>query len=480
MNLTTDSEAPPATERHAQWLLGAVRVIAAGIFALTLVKSVHGSQTRFVAPILAAAFAVALIGVSHSLERGVSWLARLSTAQWLWLFGLVAFALRLGWALFAHPEPLSDFATYRDLGLDLCRHGQYGYPTPSAYRPLGAPALVALISCGGLPFPLTFWLANAAFSAVTTAGVFLLARRLGGADVGKIASLLWVFWPSQIASCALIATEPLCTMLLVWTVVLALDVTERPRWSRIILVGLLLGATTYTRSNAILLAPLWFGYAVFRRRWRLAGYAAVVTIVMLATLLPWGLRNQAVMGEFNLTTLNGGVWLTYGNFDQASGGYMQLPFTIPGQTEVEQNRAGYRLAKEWILTHPGHFLRLIPFKLKATFDVDMAEVSWSTREARMASLSEPLMIFAQSWYLALTALFLVGAWRARAASMARDARALHALEWHLIVLGTWIVVHTFFPGDARYHAPLLPWYCGFAAIALAGRDRAAQSNGATR
>jgi len=436
------------------------------IFAMTLAVSTYPKGFRFVVLPLALGLALALLALRQHLPSLQSRLSQISPHKWLWLMVFVAFCLRVAWVLFARPEPLSDFAQYRDLGLALFEQGQYGYPTPTAYRPIAAPALVALIAWSQLPFPLTFWLLNAAVSAAVAPGVFALAARLGGQEVGKIASLLWVLWPAQIADCALIATEPICTFLLVWSVVLALKIAENPRWWRAPAVGILLAATTYARSNAILIAPLWFAYNALLGRWQQTLRIGIVVVAMLAALLPWGLRNQATMGEFNLTTLNGGVWMTYGNFDGAIGGYCELPFKIAGNNEVEINREGYRLAKTWILHHPLGFVRLIPLKWKEAFAIETAEVTWSTREAHTLKFMQPLLLFTQVWYLVLTGLVLLGTWRLRPADLTEDSPTAIAVELHLVLFATWLVVHVFFPGDPRYHAPLLPWYCAFAAFAL--------------
>lgn len=457
---------PTQPDRRAWLLLWAVRGIAAMIFAMTLAVSTYPKGFRFVVLPLALCLGAPLFALRHRLPSMQDRLSQIAPRKWLWTMVFIAFVLRVAWVLFARAQPLSDFALYRDLGVALFEHGQYGYPTPTAYRPIAAPALVALIAWAQMPLPLTFWLFNAAVSAAVAPGVFALASRLGGGEVGKIASLLWVLWPAQIADCALVATEPVCTFLLVWSVVLALKIAENPIWWRAPAVGILLAATTYARSNAILIAPLWFAYNALLGRWQQTLRIGIVVLAMLAALLPWGLRNQATMGEFNLTTLNGGVWLTYGNFDGAIGGYCELPFKIAGNSEVEVNREGYRLAKTWIMRHPLAFVRLIPLKWKEAFAIETAEVTWSTREPHALKFMQPLLLLTQAWYLLLTGLVLLGTWRLRVAALAEDSPTTIAVELHLVLFATWLIVHTFFPGDPRYHAPLLPWYCAFAAFAL--------------
>ena len=375
---------------------------------------------------------------------------RLVGSGWL-LFG-VALALRAGWAAYRwathgpafayddeklHGQLATHLVRYCALVSDDGRH--------AARMPL-YPLFLALFAWAGTCGLLAARLAQAAAGALTA----VLARRWAGAAWGPraalIAGLLVCFDPFGIFFANLLLTETVFTLLLLALVGCAWQVVERPA-SRGALVGfaLLGAAAVMTRPAVVLLVPLlWLLVGVWsgdrRRIWlRLA----ICPLVLAAALLPWGLRNKAVLGSFAWLSTNGGVTLYDAQGPQADGSSNQafLPDTpaFRGLDEVTLDRTLARRAIEQMRADPARVLRLAGVKLRRT---------WSpipnVAEYRSGAVATVGAVY--------TIVVLLGA--VAGLARLRGRRTARALLWVPVVYFT--LVHCVYIGSVRYRVPLMP------------------------
>lgn len=189
----------------------------------------------------------------------------------------------------------------------------------------------------------------------------LIQAGLGAAACGLVclAGIRWVSREAGIAAGALLALYPpaiffdgliqksvldlLWLGLLLWRLSV---VQTRPSPANWAAVGVAWGLLTLTRENAIILAPLLFAavlrapHSAFsgstrgRRRGRLASLAALVAGAGFV-LLPVGIRNKWVGGEFTLTTSQAGTNFYIGNNPRAFGSYAPLR---PGRSDTPNER----------------------------------------------------------------------------------------------------------------------------------------------
>lgn len=382
---------------------------------------------------------------------------------------IAALALRVLWVLFAQTEPVSDFKEYCDLAHHLATTGVFGLDGPSAYRPPALTALLAVFELCGWPLPLAAGLLNAVLAALTVPAVFLLAHQASDQRAGTVAAWLWALWPSQIFGSSLVATEPLFVFCALWAVVFALraeQISSISKWlGWAVAAGCAFGLAGYVRSHALAVPWLWGGLLLLSARagLRQVPRLAVVTAVSVLVMVPWGLRNQRELGEFQITTTSSGMTLVYGNNSAATGGYCELPFTVPGKTELEQFHNANRMGSAWIASHPLQFVQLIPRKWLALLAGEGEEASFALRSPRLLPWQPVAMAVCQvAWFLA-KALAFAAVWRRRARL---DADALTGCA---AVLWTWLSIHAVFHGQFRYHAPLLPIVLVLAAVALSQR-----------
>ena len=190
------------------------------------------------------------------------------------------------------------------------------------------------------------------------------------------------------------------------------------------LAGVVLGLLALTRENALLLAlPVlaWFvlggrraasadSPTTQRRTW-VGGLAFLAGCALV--LLPVGVRNYAVGGEFLLTTSQFGPNFYIGNHAGATGLYESL---VPGHGSAADERAdAVRMAEEasgrtlspsevssfwtaraldFIRTEPGAWLRLLARKLALTFNaVEIADTESQEVYAEWSSLLRVLAFF---------------------------------------------------------------------------------------
>lgn len=371
------------------------------------------------------------------------------------VLALGALLPRVVWVLVAQTEPISDFAEYRDLAHHLCRHHQFGLDAPTAYRPIGLPAVLSVLDCAGLDVALAGGLLNAFAQAATVPAIFLWTRALADRRAATAASLVFACWPAQILGCSLLATEPLFGLLLAWSFYVAARLPQSTRPGRLIaLLGVLIGAATYVRATALVL-PLSLAALAFLRPsgWRSAVRFGAVLAVAVLCLLPWGVRNHQQLGQFSLTTTNTGMTLLYGNSDGADGGYID-PVLVPkppeNTAEVARDAWSKKQAMAWISAHPARFAELVPQKWFALWGPEFTDAGFSMTSPRWQPWQPLAKALSAVFYLLILALAAQSAWHLRASRFTDPACAALLL---------WFAVHTVFHGQSRYHMPLASILC---------------------
>lgn len=296
--------------------------------------------------------------------------------------------------------------------------------------------------------------------------------------VGLVAAILLAIYPPAIFFDGLIQKSSLDLFLL--TALLASLGTFycRPHWKWLIAIGVTLGAFVLNRENARILYPIliaWL-FLAFRSqslKTRVA-WAALVTAACAVVLLPVGLRNYHVGGEFLISTSQFGLNLYTGNHLGASGTYDEL---VPGRGNViyeqgdatrlaeramgrhlspsEESHYWSGLAVQYVRSHPWNWLALMGKKLVLTFS---AKEIVDTESIEVYS-DYSFVLRALLWFDfgIILPMGLLGAWRVR--NRWREVAVLYAM-----LIGYTLSVVIFFV-NARYRYPLVPIVLLFAAAA---------------
>jgi Dolichyl-phosphate-mannose-protein mannosyltransferase len=454
--------------------------------------------------------------------------------------GLVALLPRLYVAIAWPREPVWD-GHYYDFGARRIAAG-LGYSDgvtvwhPWCHWPVGYSGLLAFIYklFGGGPYTAT--IANACLGTALVVLVHRFARYELSRARARVAALLCAASPGLVAYCALVMTEPLSALGLVfagWAI--ARFLRDRPLFGAAI-AGATLGLGTLVHPAMIAWAPLVavtvfasrkVGESIRRPLRQAAAVGAIATGCALAVVLPWTLRNCRVMDRCAFVSTNGGWNLAIGSFPRATGRFETLHSTdgcaiVTGQ--VQQDTCWRDLAIRAIRADPVRWIGLMPKKLGYTFDQESFPIEYlheadpdrwpeprRTRGRNVLTAAHRTLLTASAFCLtALPALsrpalatrgairrlallvamaaLAVFVWHADSSPFYLLAVALVAtaalpvpggpskgpvVSWAILSVLTTVVTHAVFFGEDRYHVVITPMLCVLAAAAFRTGERAA-------
>ena len=328
---------------------------------------------------------------------------------------------------------------------------------------------------------------------------FLLGRavfnRAVGLIMGGFAATYWVFiyYEAQLHS-------PVLSIALGLGLLLALHRwVQRPAWPPILIAGVLLGLSALVRTEALLFLPLaaawiwWYGRGRLGPR-PLATHVAVMILGTLALVSAATIRNAVVAHEFCLVSANGGVNFYVGNNETADGITTRIPFlaeetgsagwscfsydqVVSAISRREGRKLTYgdasayftRLAREYITSHPGDFLRLSARRLLLFLGPN--EVA-NNQADDMEKRNSPTLRFLPGfpWVLSLAILGLVLLILERRSAEGRERRRAGADTPTLVAIGLFVLASTVafvpFIVAGRFRVPMIPFLFLFGAYAL--------------
>jgi 4-amino-4-deoxy-L-arabinose transferase-like glycosyltransferase len=414
----------------------------------------------------------------------------LTARRWKAAFGaalVLALALRLiAIAATPHFTPINDAADYDRYAVSLIADGKFPSsqlaPGPTAFRPPLFPlALSAAYEVSGVGSPSARWeagrLLEAVLGTVTVGLIGLIALRLWGPLPALIASTLGALYPPLILVGSSLMSESLYIPLGLAAVLAALvhrGSSHRLRWA--IAAGVLAALAALTRATMLaLVVPILF--LVWDARpllsWPALRAPLAALIAAVLTLIPWTVRNEAVLHSFVPVSTETGYALvgTYNSEAQRRSDYpaLWLPpiyeaarvrAVARGRNEAQLSDTLTGWAVDYAKAHPGSVakvswwssLRLL--NLTGTRFERWIEPTWGY-DANLASLS--VYSFWVVGTLALLGILTVGARRAPWAFWLCPISVL---------LPTVVVV-----GATRYRSPADPFVVMLAALAIAELSR---------
>jgi 4-amino-4-deoxy-L-arabinose transferase-like glycosyltransferase len=295
--------------------------------------------------------------------------------QWLIIAILTtAFILRTAWVLSIPTQPISDFKEFDHLAVSIVDgKGYIGLDgKPTAYRPPGYIFFLAGIYSLFGPNDFIARLVNILLGVLTCWLTYVLTIELFDKRTALIAALMIAAFPSLIAWTNILAVENLFIPIIVGSLISFLKAVklQNVRWSWLILTGLLLGIGVLIRPAAFLLPVIMVLSLILRIRFRvfspqgikvLGKYVIiglVVSLVMLAIVLPWSIRNSIVFGHFILLSTEGGITFLSGHNELALTHEYSLDGPIFEQLnalkldEIQYDQRAYQLAFQFIRQNP--------------------------------------------------------------------------------------------------------------------------------
>jgi 4-amino-4-deoxy-L-arabinose transferase-like glycosyltransferase len=397
----------------------------------------------------------------------------------MWLLVGGALVLRAGWVLYrwTHTGALLDYPD-EELHWQLARNlvtrgalvtddGRFAARMP--VYPLFLAPFATLGTWGILAARLAQTLLGAA-----TVGV---AQAWAGSALGRRAALLVgvlvCLDPFGVFFANLLLTEVLFTLLAISFAACAWRVVDARNagWSAWLGVAALGPLALMTRPSAAGWIPLAWGliWLFARNRRRAAARLGICATVLAVALLPWGLRNQLVLGAPAWLSANGGLTLYDAQGPQADGSSDQsflahLP-ELAALGEIERDRLLQQRALEQMRSDPARVLRLAGVKLLRTWN------PWPNVTSHRTGLAAWSGAIYTMGALVLAALGL-GIAIARRKRLRSGAVRNQLWIWTPVLYFT--LVHCVYIGSVRYRIPLMPFLALAAGCSALVREAASK------
>ena len=405
--------------------------------------------------------------------------------RWLIIAILItAFILRTAWVLSIPTQPISDFKEFDRLAVSVADgKGYLGLDgKPTAYRPPGYIFFLAGIYSLFGPNDFMARLVNILLGVLSCWLTYILTIELFDKRTALIAALMIAMFPSLIAWTNILATENLFipVILGVWISFLKAVKSQTIRWSWLILSGFLLGIGVLIRSATLVLPGIMVLALILRIRFKvcspqgikiLGKYAVIglmISMVMLATVLPWSIRNSIIFGHFVLVSTEGGITFLAGQNELALTDEYSVDGPVFEQLnaekldEISYDQRAYQLAFQFIRQNPLFEVRLIIHKFINFFKDDVSGITYNVLSA-LTPLPDWLVFalkgVAQIYYMFVMGLALASIFLKR---YPKD-------RWYIVQLlfiVVWVVIHLAFYGKDRFRLPLTPAFVQFASISL--------------
>jgi 4-amino-4-deoxy-L-arabinose transferase-like glycosyltransferase len=379
-----------------------------------------------------------------------------------------------------------DEQHYHTLALNLLhRHGFAWEPgVLTSIRPPLYPFFIMLVwTVSGTE---SLWAVRMAQILLSLANVLLLYRLgllLFNRRIALFAATGFCFYPSFIGFNVFILTEVLFTLLLTLVALGYAVLLKTRRLSVAWGTGMVLGLAALTRSILwlfpLVLCPLVFsvhGTLWMRLKITLGlflGFALVVT--------PWAVRNTKLQGVFTVVDTMGGLTLRMGNYEHTPLHRAWDPVTLHGETSIFQ-----QLHQE----HPDASAWTEGQKEKWALRTSLAYM----RSHPLVTLQRTIIKFANFWGLERViiagwqqGLYLPSPWLAGLGTLGITFSYVSVMLFgslglflgfpgerraHLFFLLLLVFIcgiHTVVFGHERYHLPLIPFLCLYAAAAVVNR-----------
>ena len=267
--------------------------------------------------------------------------SRIRTSQF-WMVAIALF-LRVGWIIVGHTYKFKSTESNFGFGWEMGRIGAaiasghgfsnaFGAPTgPTAWEPPLYPYLTAgvfhffgIYSRASAFVLLTI---NSICSALSCIPIFLIARRIFSEKVAVGAAWTWALLPYVMFWCTRLVWETSFSALLLAVIFwLALTMEDRDGIKPWLQFGLLWGIAALDSTVLIGFLPASGLWAWYRRAKRgKASFAGIVvaSLVFIACVTPWTVRNYQTFGKFIFIRDNFGAELRLGNGPGADGTWMQ-------------------------------------------------------------------------------------------------------------------------------------------------------------
>ncbi len=338
----------------------------------------------------------------------------------------------------------------------------------TSFRAPGYPAFLAAIYSGsGLEWRLfAARLGNALLGATLAPMAFALAIRLfpKKPPAAVFAGYAIAIYPMLIIYPLALATENLFIPLALAGLLLLVRASESQQAKHFVFAGVLLGAATLTRSvifGFAGLAFLWVWLATKQRRGALFFLLAVI-----ATVLPWTIRNSLLHGRPTFVENSLGYNLHMGFHPEGNGSFqygISLEL-VPYLDDGLRNELGTQAGIEFIRNDPGRAVSLVFAKLGYFFSLERRALTYFYSSNFFGHIPQaPLIALFLLFTLPFTLLSSMAAFAAPFIEWTKERILL------LIFLLAYLAPHLILIAEDRFHLAIVPVLAVLAGYAWSAR-----------
>jgi len=319
-------------------------------------------------------------------QTGVRAVADLSLRHpWLWMV-LTAFALRFAMILTGHSYQFSANMDHFKFGAEtgsiarsVAEGGGFSSPFTGSTGPTAwiGPGYVYLLAAVFKLFgvfttasAIVILSINSAFSAANAAVIYLVGKRISDKAVGLVAGWSWAVIPSFMTLCTTWVWETtLSALLMTVALLLAIDLCENASWRKWIGFGVFWGVAALANPALLSVFPLslaWIAFRLWRAHLPYLKRVTVATLVCIATISPWLMRNRVVFGQWVFIRSNFAFEFYLDNHEVPKGETYFSPHPTVNPAEYEKYKSmgeiayvdSYRAkAITYVRQHPRAFLQ---------------------------------------------------------------------------------------------------------------------------
>lgn len=281
-----------------------------------------------------------LIASQDRLGAFRAWWVRARTS-FVWMF-VIAFAIRFGIIVVAHTYRMRTAEDHFSVGWEMGRVGAAiasgrgfsdpfgGHTGPTAWEPPLYPYLISgvfkIFGIYTLASTFVLLVISSLFAALTCIPIFLIAKRTFGERVAVGSAWVWALLPYVMHWSTRVVWETSLSALLISMIfLLTLEMEDKDglkAWSSF---GFLWGVAALTSTTLLSFLPasgLWAWYRRSKRGKSSLTGVALASLIFVACVTPWIVRNYRVFGKFIFIRDNFGAELRLGNGPWADGTWM--------------------------------------------------------------------------------------------------------------------------------------------------------------
>ena len=387
---------------------------------------------------------------------------------------VIAFILsRLTWILLIPTLPVSDFATFDGLARSISTGKQINQVVLNS---LGYPALLGcLYAVFGIDL-LVAKVMNITLGALSLLLLYYFTYSIACERVARLAAVLFLIWPTQLAFTSVLASEHLAlTLMLAGFYILAKD-GELRKLRFILWAGILVGLAYVTRPFSIVALIAAIGF-ILTGQSRFARKTLQIGVVIFGFLTITYLFSGAMAFFYKVRTIGFPyqVLLMGTNFD--SEGRYNIPDSIKLKsypTLDEAHKYAFQESIRRISSRPAAFAILILKKIRHLWGDDSYGVYWGIQK-----LDEPIHILqtergkaylyrgCHTYFIFLMMLAVIGCYRLCRHNEQQSGGIILSL---LIIGGAGVVA--IMETQSRYHYVLMPAILIYGAMSVRHKMRA--------